>query len=1061
MNAAKDCTLQEKLLRCAMALILAAGALLASVAASPAYAAPSTVDVSIGGKIPYGGFATTWMSADGNIAYCAEPSSPTPAPGSYSTSPVPSGDVTAAIWYSFGSPGFDASMFPGSWYDGGGWDDAKYAAASHVLIAYAYSGSESAATHGTSAEFASWAKSELIGGTFAKMEAGAGKVSAGFEAFCVRTGGGSQTLVSFSWSAGGVKVAKEDSEAGAEPQGDASLDGASFSVVNETGRYVLVGGKYYADGEACATIKTAPEGGSHVAATGADALPAGSYRIVESGAPEGYDASDAPVAFTVRAGEMRDLTGDPVTDEVFRGGVQVTKSDKELQASEALAGSGHKEAPGEHPGLDGIEFTVTNRSAHKVLVDGEWREPGEAVATLTTAWNDEAGAYTAQTAANALPYGTYDVRETATNGSYLLTDGEPRTFEVRAAGEVVSASADGTALEFRDQVVRNDLELSKKSESDNAGLMVPFAIENAATGETHVLVTDRNGDASTASSWNRHSRDTNANDALLGHEGPIGAADMDPKAGIWFSLGEDGSSAPVDDSLAALPYGAYTMTELRCDANEGLELITRSFWIDRDSTVAKAVWMGLDDQEGPRISTTAKDGADGDKDVSADAEAKVVDAVAYEGLKAGEEYELSATLVDKATGEPVADASGMPVGAKAEFAPALSTGSRDVEISFDASLLGGRDLVVFESLRKDGAEVASHADLSDEGQTVHVAVEVGTQAADAADGDQVIEAGKAKVVDTVAYKGLVPGETYIAVGTLMDKGTGEPFLDKDGNEVTARTPFEPEAPSGTVEVTFERKFERGFNHHIARIGHHRMAIAPLCLLTRYFNNFAFGRDAFQRHSRRRKIAHIGARVHNSGTANGSRNALGEFVARKARRARGFGNRQIGGARLRDHAIAFNTNRIQVFRQTHHDAREAPIGNKQIASQANDAHRSFSGTACANYLGNLFGRLRRHHNSCRAADAKRYVRGHRFSDAHIFGTNDSTKRIEKRLARHPFLFGHTNLLVEGAFTSSKGEHSSAQPIIQRSQIIVAALAQARRSSPKTHRHMPRLLNATSI
>ena len=340
MNAAKDCTLQEKLLRCAMALILAAGALLASVAASPAYAAPSTVDVSIGGKIPYGGFATTWMSADGNIAYCAEPSSPTPAPGSYSTSPVPSGDVTAAIWYSFGSPGFDASMFPGSWYDGGGWDDAKYAAASHVLIAYAYSGSESAAVHGTSAEFASWAKSELIGGTFAKMKAGAGKVSAGFEAFCVRTGGGSQTLVSFSWSTGGVKVAKTDSEAGAEPQGDASLDGASFSVVNETGRYVLVGGKYYADGEVCATIKTAPEDGSHVAATGADALPAGNYRIVESGAPEGYDASDAAVTFTVKADEVRDLTGDPVTDEVFRGGVQVTKSDKELQASEALAGSG-------------------------------------------------------------------------------------------------------------------------------------------------------------------------------------------------------------------------------------------------------------------------------------------------------------------------------------------------------------------------------------------------------------------------------------------------------------------------------------------------------------------------------------------------------------------------------------------------------------------------------------------------------------------------------------------------------------------------------------------------
>ena len=92
--------------------------------------------------------------------------------------------------------------------------------------------------------------------------------------------------MSFNWSAGGVKVAKTDSVAGAEPQGDASLDGASFSVVNETGRYVLVGGKYYANGEVCATITTKPESGSHVATAGADTLPVGSYRIVESSAPE-------------------------------------------------------------------------------------------------------------------------------------------------------------------------------------------------------------------------------------------------------------------------------------------------------------------------------------------------------------------------------------------------------------------------------------------------------------------------------------------------------------------------------------------------------------------------------------------------------------------------------------------------------------------------------------------------------------------------------------------------------------------------------------------------------
>ena len=34
---------------------------------------------------------------------------------------------------------------------------------------------------------------------------------------------------------------------------------------------------------------------------------------------------------------------------------------------------------------------------------------------------------------------------------------------------------------------------------------------------------------------------------------------MDSRAGVWFSLGEDGSNADVDDRLAALPYGKYML----------------------------------------------------------------------------------------------------------------------------------------------------------------------------------------------------------------------------------------------------------------------------------------------------------------------------------------------------------------------------------------------------------------------------------------------------------------------------------------------------------------------
>ena len=232
------------------------------------------------------------------------------------------------------------------------------------------------------------------------------------------------------------------------------------------------------------------------------------------------------------------------------------KSDIELGASEALGGNDH-DALGTGSTLSGIEFTIANASDHGVMVGGEWFRAGDEVMTIETAWDEEAGAYAAQTAPDALPYGTYTIQETATNDSYLLTDGEPRTFEVREDGAVVTADAEGGALEFRDQVVRNDLKLSKKADDTNESLQVPFAITNAATGETHVLVTDRNGQASTEAGWNKHTESTNGNDRLLEAE-TITSDMMDPEAGIWFGLGEDGSAAPAADELGALPFGEYT-----------------------------------------------------------------------------------------------------------------------------------------------------------------------------------------------------------------------------------------------------------------------------------------------------------------------------------------------------------------------------------------------------------------------------------------------------------------------------------------------------------------------
>ena len=796
----------SKIVRVVMSMALA---LSVCVSAPVSAFAAGSVNVTIGDNIPYAGYSTTHMYADGEVAYCAEPTSATPAPGTYSKSGVSDPDLIATMWFSYGAPGFDSSMFPGTWYDGSGWSADKYIVASHVLLSYAYQGSKADAVFGTSGDFEDWARSELLGTTWNSIKANKGKVSTGFEAFCIHTGPGTQVLMSFTWDKGGLKVAKEDSQAGAEPQGDATLDGAKYDIVNASGRYAFVDGRYYASGEVVKTItgQWNDDASAYVAKTSTSALPCGTYTVVESRAPEGYLVSDWSAKAEIKSdGQMVDLTGKPCGDDVIRGGVQVTKSDVELQASEALGGNSH-DTLDTGSTLSGIEFAIANESEHKVLVGDKWFEPGDVIETIVTSWNNEAGAYTAQTATDELPYGTYTIQETKTNDSYLLTDGEPKTFRVRENGAIVKATSDGGELTFFDQVVRNDLEIVKMAEDTNASLQVAFKVTNVSTGEAHVIVTDRNGNVSTASSWNKHSNNTNGNDGLLKAES-IKAADMDSKAGVWFSLGEDGSNADVDDGLAALPYGKYTLEELRSDSNEGYDLVTKTFVVERDSTVAKAVWMSLDDKEGPKIQTEETDKADGDHVAQASAETTLVDTVWYENLKNdGTEYTVTGTLMVKSTGEALLDADGNAITATKTFQPRQKTGEVELEFTFDSSLLAGEDIVAFESLFSEGVEVAVHADIADEGQTVHF-LDIHTTAADKSDGDKLVTGTEITVVDEVAYEGLVPGTEYELQATLIDSETGEPVVVKDGlaeKQVTGTATFTPEEADGAqlVELSFD------------------------------------------------------------------------------------------------------------------------------------------------------------------------------------------------------------------------------------------------------------------
>ena len=370
---------------------------------------------------------------------------------------------------------------------------------------------------------------------------------------------------------GGVKIRKNDMQTETKVQGDATFEGAEFSIINRSKASVIVEGREYAAGDVVKIITTDKDG---VAQTAADTLPYGEYTIKETKAPTGYlNEGVIERDFNIRLdGEIVDMTGEPVINDVIRGGMQLQKWDRELGASEALGGGDYSQAK-DGAKLTGIEFTITNKSKAAVIVDGKEYAPDEVIAVLSTAWNEEIKAYSVETPNDYLPYGTYEVKETKTNKSYLLTDGKARTFEIREHGKIVTFDKEETELTFRNFVVRGDLELVKVEDTSMKRMAgIPFKLTNTVTGECHVIVTDDNGYVSTESKWNKHTENTNANDKLLEME-EITAEDVDDTAGVWFGLGEFGSMAQANDTLGAIPYGTYILDEMRCENNAEHELI--------------------------------------------------------------------------------------------------------------------------------------------------------------------------------------------------------------------------------------------------------------------------------------------------------------------------------------------------------------------------------------------------------------------------------------------------------------------------------------------------------
>ena len=204
------------------------------------------------------------------------------------------------------------------------------------------------------------------------------------------------------------------------------------------------------------------------------------------------------------------------------------------------------------------------------------------------------------------------------------------------------------------------------------------------------------------------------------------------------------------------------------------------------------------------IGTMAKF-EDGTKDTQSAQDIVLVDTVRYTGLQVGKEYKLSGVLMNKATAKPFLDFDGNEVTAEATFTPTDADGTVDVTFMFSSlHLKQDTEVVVFETLYREDIELATHAQIDDEGQTVEIRVpKIGTTATFEDGEKEIIANEEITIIDSVAYSDLKPGKEYTVSGVLMDKETGKAFLDINGEEVRASTTFVPEEPTGTVDVLFK------------------------------------------------------------------------------------------------------------------------------------------------------------------------------------------------------------------------------------------------------------------
>lgn len=795
----------KRVLALAMAVILSVPTIITTgMGTVPVKAAGDTVELTVSDdSAKYAGYETHKMYAGGNYAYCVQPSKKTPQSGTYEKHydvenyVSNAGDETQALqsrnlaYYCWGAPGFNASYFPSTWYDGSAMDDDKYIALSHIMLSFLVSYDEVGSMHGCNSSFKNWvyqnvlgynANGDLVNGQATLPILCWATAPASFKVYILSTGSATQNILGYEYTpTGTVSLSKTSANTGITSGNSCySLAGAVYGIYSDAGCSAQV------------TTLTTDAGGNAAAVS----LNAGTYYYKELTAPAGYALDSSVQSFTVTDGQNTALSvSDTPTSDPIR--ISINKIDS---ATGETAQGGAS--------LEGAEFTVKYYAG--------FYDAGNLPANATRTWviktvKNASGKYVTALRDDCkvsgddfyklgntavLPLGTLSIEETKApegyklDGAYLQASGSSTKItgkyvtQITQNGNLASLKG-GNEFSVADKIKRGDFKLTK-IDTDNQNRMsdIPFRVTCKGTGESHIIKTDENGYFSSESSWNAHSKNTNGG----------GAYD-----GLWFSTG-DGKAA-VDDSLGAMPYGDYTLEELSCDNNRGKILYKGEFSIRRDKVTVDIGTIENHSEPTPVITTQASDAKTQYQIIKPSADTDIIDKVTITDTMAGRDYTITGTLMDKDTGEAVM-VNGNPVTASQTFTSDGTKKLLDMHFNFDSSALGGKTVVVCEKLTYGDYVAATEEDMENKDQTIYFP-EIHTTATDSETADHLTLAdSRAVITDTVTYTNLLKGETYTLSGVLMDKETGKELL-VDGEPVTQEMAFTAGRASGTKKLKFE------------------------------------------------------------------------------------------------------------------------------------------------------------------------------------------------------------------------------------------------------------------